>query len=180
MPRGRSGGRSGGGGGGMFGGRSSSPSSGGGGIFGRSSAPSRPHSSTSRPAPSNVPSTRPTSAVAAPPPAQPKQPGMFAQMASTAAGVAVGSTVGHVASAAILGGMSGGGSSDQVQNAPAQQQQPMQETRNSQNPCEYEMKQFLDCAQNQTDFTLCAGFNDALKQCKLYYNTTAAQQPTFM
>ena len=34
----------------------------------------------------------------------PKQPGLFAQMATTAAGVAVGSTVGHVIGAAITGG----------------------------------------------------------------------------
>jgi len=98
---------------------------------------------------------------------------MFAQMASTAAGVAVGSTVGHVASAAILGGMSGGGDKSEQ----PQQQQPQQETRNPQNPCEYEMKQFLDCAQNQGDVSLCQGFNEALKQCKMYYQSAA--QPTF-
>ncbi|XP_048677611.1 coiled-coil-helix-coiled-coil-helix domain-containing protein 10, mitochondrial isoform X1 [Caretta caretta] len=33
-------------------------------------------------------------------------------------------------------------------------------------PCHYEMKQFLDCATNQSDLTLCEGFNEALKQCK--------------
>jgi len=98
---------------------------------------------------------------------------MFAQMASTAAGVAVGSTVGHVASAAILGGMSGGGDKSEQ----PQQQQAQQETRNPQNPCEYEMKQFLDCAQNQGDVSLCQGFNEALKQCKMYYQS--APQPTF-
>jgi len=43
---------------------------------------------------------------AAPPPAvaQPRQPGMFAQMATTAAGVAVGSAVGHTLGAAMMGG----------------------------------------------------------------------------
>jgi hypothetical protein len=34
---------------------------------------------------------------------QPQQPGMFAQMASTAAGVAVGSTIGHTMGHAITG-----------------------------------------------------------------------------
>lgn len=33
-------------------------------------------------------------------------------------------------------------------------------------PCHYEMKQFLECATNQGDLTLCEGFNEALKQCK--------------
>ncbi|XP_009462011.1 PREDICTED: coiled-coil-helix-coiled-coil-helix domain-containing protein 10, mitochondrial [Nipponia nippon] len=33
-------------------------------------------------------------------------------------------------------------------------------------PCHYEMKQFLECATNQSDLTLCEGFSEALKQCK--------------
>lgn len=33
-------------------------------------------------------------------------------------------------------------------------------------PCHFEVKQFLDCATNHTDLTLCEGFNEALKQCK--------------
>ena len=126
----------------------------------------------SRPAPSrNVPANRPAASVAAPPP---RQPGLFGQMASTAAGVAVGSTIGHVAGAALTSGFSGDGK--HVDDA-AQGQQ-VQESRNPQNPCEYEMKQFLDCAQNQSDVTLCQGFNEALKQCKLYYNATGGQ-PSF-
>ena len=40
---------------------------------------------------------------------------------------------------------------------PAQQQQP----------CFYEIKQFLECAQNQGDIKLCEGFNEVLKQCRL-------------
>ena len=43
---------------------------------------------------SNVPAPRPTSSVASPPNTQVQRgPGLFGQMASTAAGVAVGSTV---------------------------------------------------------------------------------------
>ena len=69
---------------------------------GRSSAFSRPASTTaSRPAPTSshtrshhVPATPPPASAATPSlPVQPKQPGLFANMASTAAGVAVGSTV---------------------------------------------------------------------------------------
>lgn len=47
------------------------------------------------------------SAVGAPA-AAPRQPGMFAQMATTAAGVAVGSAVGHTIGHAMTGGFGGG------------------------------------------------------------------------
>jgi len=40
-----------------------------------------------------VPAAKPASSVAQPAPAAPQQPGVFGQMASTAAGVAIGSTV---------------------------------------------------------------------------------------
>ncbi|XP_010142670.1 PREDICTED: coiled-coil-helix-coiled-coil-helix domain-containing protein 2, mitochondrial-like, partial [Buceros rhinoceros silvestris] len=33
-------------------------------------------------------------------------------------------------------------------------------------PCQYEMKQFLECAQNQADLKLCEGFSEVLKQCR--------------
>ena len=33
-------------------------------------------------------------------------------------------------------------------------------------PCHFEVKQFLDCATNQSDLSLCEGFSEALKQCK--------------
>ncbi|XP_053224986.1 coiled-coil-helix-coiled-coil-helix domain-containing protein 10, mitochondrial isoform X3 [Podarcis raffonei] len=42
-------------------------------------------------------------------------------------------------------------------------------------PCHYEIKQFLDCATNQSDLTLCEGFNEALKQCK--YNSGVTSLP---
>merc|ERR1711962_825745 len=118
-----------------------------------------------------LPTAQPQAAVAAPTP-QPQGPGLMAQMATTAAGVAVGSTVGHVAGVAITGMFSGDSKSDQ----PAAAQQPQQQPQQQQNTCDYEMKQFLDCAQNQSDITLCSGFNEALKQCKSYYssNTPAA------
>merc|ERR1711860_393046 len=142
-----------------------SRSSGGRSSFSRPMSTSQP---APRPAPSrNVPAAPPSSSVGTPA-AQPKQPGLFANMASTAAGVAVGSTIGHTLGHAITGSFSGGNRGNQVENQSQQQQQD----RNPQNPCEYEMKQFLECAQGQSDITLCQGFNEALKQCKMYYNTT--------
>ncbi|XP_054029034.1 coiled-coil-helix-coiled-coil-helix domain-containing protein 10, mitochondrial isoform X2 [Dryobates pubescens] len=116
--------------------------------------------SVSRPAAAPAPASP---APAAPmPAAQPAQPGLMAQMASTAAGVAVGSAVGHVVGSAITGAFSGGSSEPAKPAAPAQpvyQQSPY-------GPCHYEIKQFLECATNQKDLTLCEGFNEALKQCK--------------
>uniref|UniRef100_A0A8C2TA34 Coiled-coil-helix-coiled-coil-helix domain containing 10 n=1 Tax=Coturnix japonica TaxID=93934 RepID=A0A8C2TA34_COTJA len=101
-----------------------------------------------------------SAAPAAPvPAAQPAQPGLMAQMASTAAGVAVGSAVGHVVGSAITGAFDGTGGHIVPALPPVQPQSPY-------GPCHYEIKQFLECATNQQDLTLCEGFNEALKQCK--------------
>jgi len=109
---------------------------------------------------------------AAPPPAvaQPRQPGMFAQMATTAAGVAVGSAVGHTLGAAMMGG-----GRDQPAEVQQQQQTPQpvyasqQQQLGEGGPCQLQMKQFLECAQTQSDITLCQGFNEALRECKMSY-----------
>ncbi|XP_067221767.1 coiled-coil-helix-coiled-coil-helix domain-containing protein 2 isoform X2 [Chanodichthys erythropterus] len=123
-----------------------------------------------------APAAPPPSAVGAP--AAPRQPGMFAQMATTAAGVAVGSAVGHTIGHAMTGGFSGGGNADAArpdvtyqEPYPAQpmyQQQPsaFQQEPQQQNPCAYELKQFIECAQTQSDYKLCEGFSEVLKQCK--------------
>jgi len=103
-------------------------------------------------------------------------------MAATAGGVAVGSAIGHVAGAALTGGMGGGGggqaeAAPAPAAAPAQQayqpaQQPyggpggMQQQQEPQGACAWEIKQFIQCAQGQSDLTLCDGFNEALRQCK--------------
>ena len=125
-----------------------------------------------RAAPS-VPAPAPPTAPA-PMQQMPQQPSMFQQMAATAGGVAVGSAIGHVAGSAITG-MFSGGSSAPAPAAPApaapqaaapyygeaqaHQQEPT-------GPCSFEIKQFLQCAQNQNDLTLCEGFNEALRQCR--------------
>ncbi|XP_012723523.2 coiled-coil-helix-coiled-coil-helix domain-containing protein 2 isoform X1 [Fundulus heteroclitus] len=113
-----------------------------------------------------VPMQAPPSAVGAPA-AAPRQPGMFAQMASTAAGVAVGSAVGHTLGHAMTGAFSGGSSEaarpDVTYQEPYQQQQPAGQ---QQEVCSFELKQFLECAQNQSDLKLCEGFSEVLKQCR--------------
>uniref|UniRef100_A0A7N5P0V4 CHCH domain-containing protein n=1 Tax=Ailuropoda melanoleuca TaxID=9646 RepID=A0A7N5P0V4_AILME len=101
----------------------------------------------------------------------------MAQMATTAAGVAVGSAVGHVVGSALTGAFSGDSSSSEPAKAassPAQDPRQMPTHQPSQyGPCLYEMRQFLECATNQSDLTLCEGFNEALKQCKQANSVTS-------
>merc|ERR1719433_1610696 len=110
-------------------------------------------------------------AAPAPMMAQPQQPSMFKQMAATAGGVAVGSAVGHVVGSALTGGMGGGGGHQEHQDLqPQQQQQPVYaqqaQPQEPQGACAWEIKSFIQCAQQQSDLSLCEGFNEALRQCK--------------
>jgi len=116
-----------------------------------------------------VPAARPASSVAQPATQQPRQPGLFGQMASTAAGVAIGSTVGHAVSGALFGGHSGESEQPAYQQdmAASPYQSYDQQQQNQLGPCQWELRQFVECAQNQGDITLCQGFNEALRQCKL-------------
>ena len=111
------------------------------------------------------------------PAAGPQQPSLFKQMAATAGGVAVGSAVGHVVGHALTGG-GGGGSAAAAEAAPAaapqhygQQDQyyggqQQQQQSQPEGPCAWEIKQFLNCAQNQSDISLCEGFNEAIRACR--------------
>lgn len=122
-----------------------------------------------RPNPPPAPVQTPPTAMTTPSAPSPGG-GMLANIATTAAGVAIGSAAGH----AITGMFSGSGSSEASQaapqSAPAQQyQQPMypnEQPANPTGPCAWEIKQFLQCAQQQSDLSLCEGFNEALRQCK--------------
>ncbi|XP_072271716.1 coiled-coil-helix-coiled-coil-helix domain-containing protein 10, mitochondrial [Pyxicephalus adspersus] len=133
------------------------------------SVSSRPAAS---PAPSHAPAPAPPapSAVsAAPAPSQ--GPGLMAQMATTAAGVAVGSAVGHVIGGALTGAFSGG-SSEPAKPAPVQEAPrppTYSQPQSTPSPCHYELREFLNCATNNNDLTLCEGFSEALKQCKQNY-----------
>lgn len=49
---------------------------------------------------------------------------------------------------------------------PYQAQPVYQQSPQQQQACSYEMKQFIDCAQSQSDLRLCEGFSEVLKQCK--------------
>jgi len=100
--------------------------------------------------------------------AQPQQPSLMGQMAATAGGVAIGSAVGHTIGHAMTGLFSGGSEAaapdatttpqTAAQGAPAAP---------AAGACSWEVKQFLECAQNQSDLSLCESFNEALRQCKM-------------
>lgn len=61
---------------------------------------------------------------------------------------------------------SGGGSNNEVQpQAQPMQTMPMEQSSQT-GACAFEIKQFLQCAQNNDDISLCSGFNEAIRQCK--------------
>ena len=78
----------------------------------------------------------------------------------------------------------GGGSSQpaeqQYQQPPEQYQQQQQQPQYGQQQqeqggaCAWEIKSFIQCAQTQSDLTLCDGFNEALKQCKQVWSLNFA------
>ncbi|KAK1344864.1 hypothetical protein QTO34_013568, partial [Cnephaeus nilssonii] len=123
-----------------------------------------------RPAPAAQPPAPAAPSAVGAPAAAPRQPGLMAQMATTAAGVAVGSAVGHTLGHAITGGFGGGSNAEPARPDITYQEpqgtQAYQQQQQQFGPCHYEMKQFLDCAQNQGDLKLCEGFSEVLKQCK--------------
>ncbi|ETN79761.1 hypothetical protein RB195_009153 [Necator americanus] len=144
----------------------------------RPSAPVRsspPPTMRSAPAPAPAPMSSMPARTAAPPmgaphpaPAAPAQPGLMAQMAATAGGVAIGSAVGHAVGSMFTGGGGHSAEAAPAQAAPAPAAAAPQGQAYSQ-PCEFEWKQFIECTQNQSDVSLCNGFNEAFKQCKARY-----------
>lgn len=127
-----------------------------------------------------APTAQPPAPVQAAPTAvgAPQQPSMFQQMAATAGGVAVGSAVGHAVGHGITSLFSGSGDKEAAAPAPAAAAPAQQQYYGSgaaqpnepQGPCSWEIKQFLQCAQGQSDLTLCEGFNEALRQCKAQHH----------
>lgn len=94
-------------------------------------------------------------------------PGLFGQMASTAAGVAVGSAVGHTLGAGISS-MFGGSSApaaEPVQQAvaPAQQQQYQEQAR----ACDADARNFTRCLEtNDGNMQICDYYLQQLKACQ--------------
>ncbi|KAF8416091.1 hypothetical protein EV426DRAFT_628154 [Tirmania nivea] len=123
--------------------------------------------------PTKVQQAPPPVAAQAHPPATTSQgPGLFGQMASTAAGVAVGSTVGHMVGAGITG-LFGGGSSPQPAAAEAAPAQPQTQAQSnswgdqSNISCEADAKSFTKCMDDyKGDMTVCGWYLEQLKACQ--------------
>ncbi|PHZ16470.1 uncharacterized protein RHIMIDRAFT_198087 [Rhizopus microsporus ATCC 52813] len=95
--------------------------------------------------------------------AQHRQPGLFGQMASTAAGVAVGSAVGHTMANGISSMFGGGHQPEEVQ----QQEAYQASSENVKNSCEADAKAFTQCLDaTNNDMSACKWYLDALKQCQ--------------
>jgi hypothetical protein len=91
-------------------------------------------------------------------------------MASTAAGVAVGSSIGHA-----IGGLFSGGSSSppaEAQQAPPLEAQPMDNSLYQSNAwtnpaCETDVRNFRKCMDdNKGDLSICGWYLDQLKACQ--------------
>ncbi|KAI9294075.1 hypothetical protein K502DRAFT_274434, partial [Neoconidiobolus thromboides FSU 785] len=136
----------------------------------RSPAQTQSRSASTYAAPSSMArAPAPPAPMHAPAAAAPKQPGLFAQMATTAAGVAVGSAVGHT----LANGVSSlFGSSESAQPAQAAQPQHSYYAASEQHgsgSCQADAKAFTNCLEsNNNDISACQFYLDMLKQCQSF------------
>ncbi|PSK40532.1 hypothetical protein C7M61_000178 [Candidozyma pseudohaemuli] len=133
----------------------------------RRSAPARPSQSRSAhtAAAPAAPAHSPTS-ISQPQRGQSQSPGLFGQMASTAAGVAVGSTIGHTLGAGItsmFGGSSAPAEAPQ-QDLAAQQQYNNQEQGRT---CDADARTFTRCLEeNNGNMQVCDFYLQQLRACQ--------------
>lgn len=131
----------------------------------RTVAPPPPPPVATNQAPSNHISQQQT-------PTAPQQPGLFAQMASTAAGVAVGSAVGHTIGAGISGlfGNSSSNTPSETQQAVAPAPVSPQNTTytsESNKACEVDARNFTRCLdENNGNMQICDWYLQQLKACQ--------------
>ncbi|EST06481.1 hypothetical protein PSEUBRA_004383 [Kalmanozyma brasiliensis GHG001] len=98
---------------------------------------------------------------------QSRGPGLFGQMASTAAGVAVGSTMGHGLSNMLFGG--GSAPAEQAQQAEPQAYQQGAYQGQQQGvgmSCEAQSKDFIKCLESTNDMNSCSYYLEQLKACQ--------------
>ncbi|ESZ89631.1 hypothetical protein SBOR_9980 [Sclerotinia borealis F-4128] len=156
------------------------------GRSGRGSAPSRPTvAAPSRPSPTTQ-QTRPATTAAYPPrpagaapPAAPKAQagtpqtqssgsGLLGQVASTAAGVAIGSSLGH----AITGFFGGGSSAPEAAQDNAVASQTQEKNQFGEPNCGFQVKSFTNCMdENQGNMSICNWYLEQMKACQ----STASQ-----
>lgn len=70
--------------------------------------------------------------------------------------------------------LTGGGGSSHVESVAPEAAPSAPMAYNQPQPCDYELRQFIDCSQQQHDLTLCDGFNSVLKECRAKYSKTVA------
>ncbi|KJR89374.1 CHCH domain protein [Sporothrix schenckii 1099-18] len=131
----------------------------------------RPASYAAHPAgPARAPHAAPPAAAAGP---ASQGPGLFGQMASTAAGVAIGSTVGHAVSGMLFGG--GSSSSSELPAAAPQQSASAQQygapssaqQESWGNNCAGATQQFTTCMdENSGNMQICGWYLEQLKACQ--------------
>ncbi|KAN0060601.1 hypothetical protein ACQY0O_007254 [Thecaphora frezii] len=100
------------------------------------------------------------------PVAQSSGPGLFSQMASTAAGVAVGSTVGHGLSNMLFGGRSEPAAEASQAPQPAFDQSQALSQQNAGVNCEVQSRDFIKCLESTNDMNSCSYYLEQLKACQ--------------
>uniref|UniRef100_A0AAG5D878 CHCH domain-containing protein n=1 Tax=Anopheles atroparvus TaxID=41427 RepID=A0AAG5D878_ANOAO len=94
--------------------------------------------------------------------------GLFAQMAATAGGVAIGSALGRVVGGLFEGSETKDGKTDPAQPAgPTPVSTSPQPKLATHEECAWEVKQFLACVDNEVDMKVCEGFKEAMQQRKM-------------
>ncbi|KAK0112230.1 hypothetical protein ONS96_001479 [Cadophora gregata f. sp. sojae] len=146
--------------------------SGGGRATSRPTAPQRQVApQQTRPATTAAypPAARPAATTAAPPAQQQQSSGggsMLGNIASTAAGVAIGSSVGH-AITGFFGGSSAPAAEQPQQTAVAAQGNEATQSSWGQRSCEVDAKQFTKCLdENQGNMQICGWYLEQLKACQ--------------
>ena len=92
---------------------------------------------------------------------------MLGQIASTAAGVAVGSTVGHGLSNLFFGGSSSSAAEPAQQSNDFAQQHQQVNTSSASGACATDVTNFRKCMdENQGSLTICGWYLDQLKACQ--------------
>lgn len=119
-----------------------------------SSAPQRSHS-TSATAPAPVQTAAAAPAAPQPQVIQVQSGGILSNILQTAAGVAVGHTVGRMVSGLFEGNSGAANNNNEASNS------------GSEPICQVDTKRFLDCMQkNYDDVSACQTYLDMLKQCQ--------------
>ncbi|EEQ35275.1 hypothetical protein McanMca71_004853 [Microsporum canis] len=145
------------------------------------SAPTRPTAAPARPAaPQMQQQQRPSSTAAAAHPQTQQAPvaqssggsSLFGQMAATAGGVAIGSSIGHAVGSFFTGGSSSAAPAETQQAAAQPMDSSMYQSNSTSGwaedaPCAADARSFRKCMDdNRGDLSICGWYMDQLKACQ--------------